>query len=377
MQRRDAIVARSGARGSLDSPSPHAKREAQSRGSGACPASAHLTFGLSPLAANRATALAASQSAFVDRTKSLHLDVQSCDQDRSLMEGLMKSFAVAAAFVVLASIPVLAAEPVHVVAAENFYGDVAKQIGGPSVRVTSILSNPDQDPHLFEASPSVAKNLSGAQIVIYNGVDYDPWMADLLKATKAPDRKAIVVADLIGKTSGDNPHIWYDPATMVVAARAIKDALVAADPADTAQYEKRLTAFEDSLKPIQDKIADLRKRSVGIPVTATEPVFGYMFEALGMEVRNGAFQLAVMNDTEPSPSQIAAFEDDLKNRKVKLFVYNSQATDPLAERMLKLAKASNIPVVGANETEPPGSNYQAWMTKELVAVDKALSPLTE
>ncbi len=289
----------------------------------------------------------------------------------------MKSFAVAAAFVALASFPALAAEPIHVVAAENFYGDIAKQIGGPTVKVTSILSNPDTDPHLFEASPSVARSLKGAQIVIYNGIDYDPWMTNLLSASKAPDRKAIVVADLIGKKSGDNPHIWYDPATMVAAARAIKDALVAADPANKAQYEKRLTAFEDSLKPVQDKIAALKKRSAGVPATATEPVFGYMFEALGMEVRNGGFQLAVMNDTEPSPSQIAAFEVDLKTGKVKLLVYNSQASDPLAERMLKLAKASKIPVVGATETEPPGSTYQAWMTKELVAVDKALPPLTE
>jgi zinc/manganese transport system substrate-binding protein len=292
-------------------------------------------------------------------------------------EELMKAFAVATALVVLAHMPAVAAEPVHVVAAENFYGDIAKQIGGSTVKVTSILSNPDEDPHLFEASPSVARNLSGAQIVVYNGVDYDPWMADLLKASTAPDRKTIVVADLIGKKSGDNPHIWYDPATMVAAAKAIKDALVAADPTNQAEYEKRLTAFEDSIKPIQDKVAELRKRSVGVPATATEPVFGYMFDALGMEVRNGEFQLAVMNDTEPSASQIAAFEDDLKNHKVKLFVYNSQATDPLAERMLKLAKAAKIPVVGANETEPPGSTYQAWMTKELVAVDKALPPLTQ
>jgi len=289
----------------------------------------------------------------------------------------MKSFAVAAAFVAFASFPAVAAEPIHVVAAENFYGDIAQQIGGPTVKVTSILSNPDTDPHLFEASPSVARSLSGAQIVIYNGIGYDPWMADLLSASKAPDRKSIVVADLIGKKSGDNPHIWYDPVTMVALARATKDALVAADPANQAQYEKRLMAFEDSLKPVQDKIAALKKRSAGVPATATEPVFGYMFDALGMVVRNEPFQLAVMNDTEPTPSQIAAFEDDLKTGKVKLLVYNSQASDPLAERMLKLAKAAKIPVVGATETEPPGSTYQAWMTKELVAVDKALPPLTQ
>jgi len=289
----------------------------------------------------------------------------------------MKSFAVAAAFVAFASFPAVAAEPIHVVAAENFYGDIAQQIGGPTVKVTSILSNPDTDPHLFEASPSVARSLSGAQIVIYNGIGYDPWMADLLSASKAPDRKSIVIADLIGKKSGDNPHIWYDPVTMVALARATKDALVAADPANQAQYEKRLMAFEDSLKPVQDKIAALKKRSAGVPATATEPVFGYMFDALGMVVRNEPFQLAVMNDTEPTPSQIAAFEDDLKTGKVKLLVYNSQASDPLAERMLKLAKAAKIPVVGATETEPPGSTYQAWMTKELVAVDKALPPLTQ
>ena len=128
----------------------------------------------------------------------------------------MKAFAVATALVVLVSLPAVAAEPIHIVAAENFYGDIAQQIGGPTVKVTSILSNPDTDPHLFEASPSVARSLSDAQIVIYNGIDYDPWMADLLDASKAPDRKSIVVADLIGKKSGDNPHIWYDPVTMRV-----------------------------------------------------------------------------------------------------------------------------------------------------------------
>jgi zinc/manganese transport system substrate-binding protein len=202
-------------------------------------------------------------------------------------------------------------------------------------------------------------------------------MADLLRASKAPNRKVIVVADLIGKKTGDNPHIWYDPATMVAVAQAMKDALVAADPENKAQYEQRLVAFKTSVKPIQDKIAELRQRSTGVSATATEPVFGYMFKALGMDVRNEPFQLAVMNDTEPSPSQIAAFQSDLKAGKVKLLVYNSQASDPLADRMLKLARASNIPVVGANETEPPGSTYQAWMLGELEAVDKALPKLTQ
>ena len=117
--------------------------------------------------------------------------------------------------------PGWAAAPLNVVAAENFYGDVARQIGGPEVKVTSILSNPDQDPHLFEASPSVARNISGAQIVVYSGIDYDPWMEKLLGAARSSNRKVIVVAELIGKKTGDNPHIWYDPATMLAFAKAL------------------------------------------------------------------------------------------------------------------------------------------------------------
>ena len=265
-----------------------------------------------------------------------------------------------------------AVKPVNIVAAENFYGDVAKQIGGPDVTVHSILSNPDQDPHLFEASPSVARNLSAAQIVVYNGIDYDPWMERLLGAACANDRKIIVVADLFGRKTGDNPHIWYDPVTMLALAKTLAADLTAADPAHKAGYEERLAQFEASVQPIQAKIAELRQRLAGTPVTATEPIFGYMFDALGMPVRNQSFQLSVMNNTEPSASDIAAFENDLKTHQVKLLIYNSQASNPIAERMMKLAKASHLPVVGATETEPPGKNYQTWMLSELAAVDQAL-----
>src|SRR5271165_2685704 len=187
-----------------------------------------------------------------------------------------------------------ARHPIDIVAAENFYCDVAGQIGGPEVHVTSILSNPDQDPHLFEASPSVARNLSAARIVVYSGIDYDPWMAKLLAAAHGSDRKVIVVADLVGRKTGDNPHVWYDVATMQAFAKAFADALVAVDPVHQADYQQRLAAFQQSLQPVQAKIAALHARLAGTPVTATEPVFGYMFDALGMTVRNARFQLAVM-----------------------------------------------------------------------------------
>ena len=263
-------------------------------------------------------------------------------------------------------------KPVAIVAAENFYGDVAKQIGGSHVTVTSILSNPDQDPHLFEASPSVARNLSAAGLVIYNGIGYDPWVATLLAAARNTGRKVIAVAELVGKKPGDNPHIWYDPATMPALAKALADALSLADPAHAADYARNLASFQHSMEPVAAKVAALRARLTGTAATATEPVFGYMFDALGMTIRNQPFQLAAMNNTEPSASDVAAFENDLKTHQVKLLVYNSQASDPIAARMERLAKASVVPVVGATETEPAGTQYQAWMLGELGAVDHAL-----
>jgi zinc/manganese transport system substrate-binding protein len=287
-------------------------------------------------------------------------------------EKLLRQLILGGLFSTLATTSIAQADPIKIVAAENFYGDIAKQIGGPDVAVTSILNNPDQDPHLFEVSPSAGRDVSGARIVVYNGIDYDPWMEKLLRAARSANRKTIVVADLVGKKASDNPHIWYDPATMSALAKTLSDTLSIEDPTHRAGYEQRLAQFEESLRPIQAKIAELRQRSAGIPVAATEPVFGYMFGALGLQVRNQTFQLAVMNNTEPSASDVAAFENDLKTHQVKLLIYDSQATDPIADRMQEIAKASGVPVVGATETEPAGKNYQGWMTSVLDAVDRAL-----
>jgi zinc/manganese transport system substrate-binding protein len=265
-----------------------------------------------------------------------------------------------------------AAAPVAIVAAENFYADVAQQIGGPEVRVTSILSNPAEDPHLFEASPSAARAIAAAQIVVYNGLGYDPWAERLLGAAGG-GRRAIVVARLVGRRPGDNPHIWYDPATMPAFAQALAADLAAADPAHAEGYRRRLAGFGRALRPLAAKVAALRRRLAGLLATATEPVFGYMFAALGMAVRNARFQLAVMNGTEPGAGDVAAFEDDLRRHKVRLLVYNTQASDPVAQRMVRIAERARVPVVGVSETEPPGTHYQAWMMQQLDAVERALS----
>jgi zinc/manganese transport system substrate-binding protein len=265
------------------------------------------------------------------------------------------------------------AEPISIVAAENFYGDVAEQIGGPSVKVSSILANPDQDPHMFEASPSIARQLADARIVVFNGADYDPWIAKLLAGSPQPGRKTIEVAALIGVKSGANPHIWYDPNTMPRYAEALGKLLVAEDPAHSADYQRRIAAFASSLGRLKAKLDAMKTAYSGAPVTATEPVFGYMAAALGLEMRNTRFQLAIMNDTEPGASDVAAFENDLRNHRVRAFLYNNQTSGALAEKMKTIATESGVPVVGVSETEPPRTTYQAWMLAELSALDSALS----
>jgi zinc/manganese transport system substrate-binding protein len=256
--------------------------------------------------------------------------------------------------------------------AETVYGDVAVQLAGPYAAVVSILSDPAQDPHLFEASPSVARQIADAAIVVLNGTDYDPWMRRLLAGAPKTARHVVDAGQLTAHEPGTNPHLWFDPAVMPAVARAITAALVQGDAADRAEYGMRLQTFLASLAPIDAKIAALRSRYAGAPVTATEPVFGLMASALGLAMRNERFQVAVMNDVEPRVSDVAAFEADLRQHRVRVLLYNSQASGNAARRMLALARANNIPVVGVAETKPAGLTYQAWMLAQLDALEQAL-----
>ena len=265
------------------------------------------------------------------------------------------------------------AAPVSLVAAENVYGDIAAEVGGDDVRVTSILSNPAQDPHEFEAGAAAACALADARVVIYNGADYDPWIVRLLRASPSPARQTIVVAELLHRNAGDNPHLWYDPAAAPAVAKAAAETLARLDPAHEAEYRRRLAAFEASLRPLADRIALLRGKYAGTSVTATEPVFGYMADALGLDMRNARFQLAVMNGTEPSAGDVAAFENDLRGRKVKALIFNVQTGEALSERMRAIAEESGVPVVPVTETEPAGTPYRQWIEAELDALDRALS----
>jgi len=262
---------------------------------------------------------------------------------------------------------------IAVVAAENFYGDIARQIGGDRVTVVSIMNNPDQDPHLFETTPGIVKQIAGAQVAIVNGADYDPWMEKLLAAAPRADRLTINVAALTRHKAGDNPHLWYDPSIIVAVARALDADFAKADRAHGKDYDARLAVFEASLKPLNDKIAAIRGKYSGVAITASEPVFGYMAQALGLQMRNERFQLAIMNDTEPSARDVAAFEQDLKDHKVRVMFYNKQASSKIVQHLVELARAAKIPVVGVTETAPPGLTYQDWMLMQLNDTEKALA----
>ncbi|MCB1488025.1 MAG: zinc ABC transporter substrate-binding protein [Bauldia sp.] len=263
--------------------------------------------------------------------------------------------------------------PIPVVAAENFYGEVATAVGGDRVSVESIVVSADADPHDFEPPASVARAVADARLVVMNGIDYDHWMERLIEATDAGDRTVIEVSALIGAKEGDNPHLWYDPRAVPALAEALAKELAAADPEGAAGYESRKKDFLASLQPLDQKIAEIRDRYAGAPVTATEPVFGLMAEALGLDMLNNDFQRAIQNETEPSARAIAEMEADIRDHRVKVLFYNSQVVDPMTERLLAAAQDANVPVVSVTETMPIGSTYAGWMLDELEATEKALS----
>ncbi|HEY3914569.1 MAG TPA: zinc ABC transporter substrate-binding protein [Verrucomicrobiae bacterium] len=253
---------------------------------------------------------------------------------------------------------------VNIVAAENFYGGVARQIAGNTANVTSILSNPNQDPHEFATDVATAKAVADADIVIYNGIGYDDWMEKLLGAQGKPGRIVVQVADLVGAKAGDNPHIWYDPRTMPALAAKLSEILK--QPGNLAVFQKEMSA-------VTSKIANIKSAHAGTPVTATEPVFDYVAWALGFKMENDGFQLAVMNGTEPSFQQTSDFEKSLRSKSVKILFYNSQVTDPVTQRMQEIAKENGVPVIGVTETQPPDAkSYVDWILTELNQVETTL-----
>jgi zinc/manganese transport system substrate-binding protein len=272
----------------------------------------------------------------------------------------------------VAAIPFAAAKA-DIVAAESVYADIARQVAGPSTPVAAILRNPAGDPHEFEPSPSVARAVASAAIVIENGIGYDSWIDRLPADTSNPNQQRIVVADLLHRRPGDNPHLWYDPAAMPAVVAALAQDLILAMPADSTAITARADATRASLARLQSRILALREKLAGMRVAATEPVFGPMLSALGLVDHHARFELAVMNGTEPRAGDVAFIEDDLRAHRIRALITNAQATDTEAARLAGVAQAEGIPLVAITETLPPGKTYQQWISAELSALETALA----
>jgi zinc/manganese transport system substrate-binding protein len=268
------------------------------------------------------------------------------------------------------------AHKIVAVGAENEYTSVLQQVGGQYVQASAIMSNPNTDPHTFEASASVAREISSAQLVVQNGVGYDTFMDSIEKAVPDSGRKLINVQKLRGlPDSTPNPHLWYDPATMPAVANAIASDLAAIQPAHAAYFKANARKFVSSLGPWIQALGSFKEKYPNTPVAVTEPVADYLLQGAGADINTPfEFQADIMNGTDPSAQDVALERSLFTGHKVKVFLYNRQVTDTLTESFISLAQANGIPVVGVYETMPtPGYTYRSWMLAETKALQQAVT----
>jgi zinc/manganese transport system substrate-binding protein len=262
-----------------------------------------------------------------------------------------------------------------VVAGENFWGDIAKQIGGNHVNVTSVITDPNADPHLYESDAKTAAAVSGAKLVIVNGLGYDDFMGKMLSASPNPARKVLTAADAMQISGADaNPHIWYDIAKLPQLSSAIANQLGALDPADAPAFTANAKTFSDSLTPINAAIANIKTKYARAPVGYTERVPGYLLDAAGLKLATPAsFAQAIEDGNEPSPGDNAAMDTAVKTKAIKVLLYNAQVTSPATDAVKTLAQQNGVPIVGVTETLPTtDANFQPWQLRQINDLTSAL-----
>ncbi len=261
-----------------------------------------------------------------------------------------------------------------VVAGENFWGDIAAQIGGARVRVTSLITSPSADPHLYQSNAADAAAVARARVVIENGAGYDDFMGQLLSASGGRPT-VVTVQQVLGEHGASvNPHFWYDVVRVPLVAQAIERALAAADPAGTAAYQAGLRRFDASLRPVLAVVAKIRSTYAGQPVGYTERVPGYLLADAGLTVVTPpGFATAIENGNDPSAADTQAMQALIAGRKMRLLLYNTQATSAVTQHVRQLAEQAGIAVVGVSETQPAGyRSYQAWQLSQATAILRAL-----
>jgi zinc/manganese transport system substrate-binding protein len=267
---------------------------------------------------------------------------------------------------------------IQVVAVESFWGSLASQLGGSHVSVTSIVSDPNADPHEYESSPADARVMAKADYVIVNGAGYDDWARKLLEAQPSPRRKVLTVADLLKKKDGDNPHFWYGPQYVAKVISKISSDYESLDPKDASSFTSRYHSVESDLAPYRQRIAYVQQHFARTPVAATESIFQYMAQYLKLDlVTPYPFMEAVAEGNDPPSSAEATFESQIQKKDFKVLVYNEQTVTPLTTSVRTQTAQEGVPVVAVSETlEPPGATFERWMDGELDSLIKALNANT-
>jgi zinc/manganese transport system substrate-binding protein len=267
----------------------------------------------------------------------------------------------------------------HVVAAENFWGSIAAQLGGDHVDVTEIINSPDVDPHDYEPTPDDARSVARARYVVVNGLGYDAWASDLVDANGADDTTVLDVGNLLGLHTGDNPHRWYFPDDVTKVIDRITSDYKALDPANAAYYDRQHDQYvATGLKPYRDLLDEIRTRYAGTPVGASENIVDGLIDATGLDMKTPrGFVDAIAEGNEPSASDKVTVDNQLNGHAVDVFIYNGQNATPDVQQLVRSATDSDIPVVTVTETpEPANATFQDWQTNQLHHLANALAEVS-
>jgi zinc/manganese transport system substrate-binding protein len=271
--------------------------------------------------------------------------------------------------------PIGASKPLKVVAAENLWGSIATQLLGNHGRVQSVVSDPNIDPHQYIGSTSDARAFAGADIVILNGAGYDDWGRRLLEANPSLTRKVLLVGGVAGARSGANPYLWYNPELVGRIADSLTQLYTVQDPADGNDFASRRNGLDQALQPYVAKVAEIKQKYSGVPVGSTDSVFVYMAQALGLSLISPPdLMQAIAGGFDPPTPAVAQFQDQVAQKKIKMLVYNLQASSQATTSLKALAAAQGIPLIGVTKTMPADSgNFQDWQLGQLQKIETALT----
>ena len=267
------------------------------------------------------------------------------------------------------------ATTLNIVAGENFWGSIVGQLAGKAGKVTSIVTDPNADPHDYQTSADAARAFANADYVVLNGAGYDAWADQLLAANPSSKRKVLTVASLLGKKEGDNPHFWYGPGYVTATVNQVEKDLKSLDPADATYFEGQRQAVDQAFAPVLARLAEIKAHFPGTPVASTESILIYLAQDLGLNVISPPeFMNAVSEGNDPPAPSVATFQSQLEGRQARVLVYNEQTATDVTTNLKNLATQARIPVVGITETiQPPDATFEHWFEGQLEQLQNALS----